>query len=185
MKLIAINGSPRQKGNTGRVITEAIKGAQEKEENLIVKEYFLQELELNPCIGCERCMKGLNCKFDGDKISEILNELMEADAVIIGSSIYFSQMTSQLKTLIDRCYSVFMNEEKEFTAKLTLFLTHGFPDDTYTDYLEYTLERTFKLAGFDTIEGLSVGGLHNVGELEETRPEILDKFKEIGAKLVS
>lgn len=183
MKLIAINGSPRNKGNTNRLLEEAIKGASE-EKDLTVKRYFLQDLDLNPCIGCERCMKGLNCKFDGDSISEIIDELLNCDAVIVGSSIYFSQVTSQLKMLIDRFYSVFTNEDKEFNAKLVLFLTHGFPDGTYEDYLKYATERTFELAGFKTIEGLTVGSLHDYGELEEKKSEVLKKSYEIGKELV-
>ena len=182
MKLIAINGSPREKGNTNRLIEETIKGANEKKD-ITIKKYFLQNLDLNPCIGCERCMKGLKCKFDGDSISEIINELLNCDAVIIGSPIYFSQVSSQLKMLIDRFYSIFTNEDKEFNAKLVLLLTHGFPDDTYNDYLKYTTERTFELAGFKTIEGLTLGNLHNYGELEEKNPESLNKAYEIGKKL--
>ncbi len=55
MKILALNGSPRKKGNTNRILDEMIKGCTEKGHD--VEKYFLDKLDINPCSGCEICAK--------------------------------------------------------------------------------------------------------------------------------
>jgi multimeric flavodoxin WrbA len=62
MKILALQGSPRKRGNTNRVLDEMIKGAEDNGHEVI--KYYLQGLDISPCSGCEICAKGKNCRYD-------------------------------------------------------------------------------------------------------------------------
>ncbi len=64
MKILALQASPRKKGNTNRMLDEMIKGAEDNGHE--VKKYFLNSLDINPCSGCEICAKGKDCRFEDD-----------------------------------------------------------------------------------------------------------------------
>ena len=94
MKILAIQASPRKKGNTNRVLDEMIKGCEDNGHEVI--KYYVNGLDINPCSGCEICAKGKDCRFDDDG-AEIINQLAEGASIIIASPIYFGQMTAQAK----------------------------------------------------------------------------------------
>ena len=53
MKVIALNGSPRKRGNSNRFLDEMIDAC--KSNGHEVKKYFLDKMDINPCSGCEIC----------------------------------------------------------------------------------------------------------------------------------
>ena len=55
MKILALQASPRKRGNTNRVLDEMIKGAEDNGHEVI--KYYLQEMYINQCSGCEICSK--------------------------------------------------------------------------------------------------------------------------------
>lgn len=101
MNVIAINGSPRKKGNTEillRTVMEEIESSGIKTE--IVQ---LGGKKVNGCVACMKCKKekdGL-CHKKNELINEIIQKMIKADAIIIGSPVYFSDITSETKALID------------------------------------------------------------------------------------
>lgn len=84
MKILAIQASPRKKGNTNRVLDEMIKGCEDNGHEVI--KYYVSGLDINPCSGCEICAKGKDCRFDDDG-AEIINQLAEGASIIIASPI--------------------------------------------------------------------------------------------------
>ena len=64
MKILAFQASPRKNGNTNRILDEMIKGAEDNGHEVI--KYYLQELDIKPCSGCEICAKGKDCRSDDD-----------------------------------------------------------------------------------------------------------------------
>jgi multimeric flavodoxin WrbA len=101
MTVLAINGSPRANGNTSIMLRWAIDAL--KAEGVEAK---LIEDAADPVQGCTACgycaaeKSGL-CVHN-DVISEIIPKMAEAEAVIMGSPVYFSDLTPWLKALIDR-----------------------------------------------------------------------------------
>ena len=149
MKILALNGSPRKKGNTNRILDEMISGCVENGHD--VEKYFLDKLDINHCSGCEICAKGKDCRFQDDG-SLIINQLADGASLIVASPIYFGQMTAQLKTIIDRFYSIFNNPDKHFDGKVAIIFTHAYPgDDFYKQYIELV-----KAQPFETIQNLKL-----------------------------
>ena len=102
MKVIGISGSPRKGGNTEILIRYALDPF--RELGWEVKEFFISENIINPCIGCDGCKATGSCEIKDD-MNFIYNEFTSCDALIIGSPAYYRNITAQLKALFDRCYA--------------------------------------------------------------------------------
>jgi multimeric flavodoxin WrbA len=101
MNVIAINGSPRKKGNTEILLRTVM----EEFESSGIKTEIVQlgGKKVNGCVACMKCKKekdGL-CHKKNELINEIIQKMIKADAIIIGSPVYFSDITSETKALID------------------------------------------------------------------------------------
>lgn len=104
MKVIALNGSPRKGWNTERLLQSALNGATSlgAETELIQ----LYDQEFKGCVSCFACkVKGSKtnglCAYK-DNLRPILKKCMEADAIIIGSPIYFDYPTAMTRALVER-----------------------------------------------------------------------------------
>ena len=93
-KIYAVNGSPRKNGNTAQLLQKALEGA--KAAGAEVKLIQLADLNFSGCISCFACKKIENpapgCILK-DNLAEILNKLVKADGIIMGSPIYFGAET--------------------------------------------------------------------------------------------
>ena len=179
-KILALQASPRKKGNTNRILDEMIKGAEDNGHE--VNKYYLQSLDIAPCSGCEICAKAKDCRYTDDG-SEIINQLSEGASIILASPIYFGQMTAQAKTIVDRFYSIFNNPEKKFKGKAAMIFTHAYPDkDIYEPYIRLTETQPFlNNTELEYIETLEVAGVKFIGDADKATDD-LKKAYEIGRK---
>jgi len=100
MKVIAITGSPREKGNTEYFVSEAL---DELVRNGIETELIsLRDKRIQPCTGCYNCVQAKICTLEKDDFDEIFHKMLDADGIIIGSPVYNSSVTAQTKALLDR-----------------------------------------------------------------------------------
>ena len=103
MKVVAFNGSPRKKGNTAMLINTVFDALQK--EGIETELLQLGGKDIKGCIGCMKCFEAQDNKCVTRK-DEILNEyvqkMIESDGIIIGSPTYFSNVSSEVKALIDR-----------------------------------------------------------------------------------
>lgn len=104
MKVMAFNGSPRKKWNTATLLAHALKGAasQGAETELI----HLYELNFKGCISCFAC-KTKGGKSYGrcavkDDLTPILQRIAQADALILGSPIYFGTVSGEMHSFMER-----------------------------------------------------------------------------------
>jgi len=102
MKVVAFNGSARRDGNTALLIRRVLGILDEKgiETELIQ----LAGEHLSGCRACRGCIEKKNrrCVNESDRVNEYIGKMLEADGIILGSPVYFSMMTSEMKALIDR-----------------------------------------------------------------------------------
>lgn len=102
--VIAINGSPRRKGNTATLLENALEGA--AETGAKTELVHLYDLTYKGCTSCFAC-KRKNGKFFGkcamkDALSPVLEKISKAKAVLFGSPIYISDITGELRSCIER-----------------------------------------------------------------------------------
>ncbi|MDD1723797.1 MAG: flavodoxin family protein, partial [Methanospirillum sp.] len=106
MRVLAISGSHLPKGNTSTLIgmiTGNIEGADIP--GLRIKKVTLSRRTIHPCRGCGKCMEKGRCVLSDD-FESIARKMMKSDLIIIGSPVYFHDVTGQVKNLIDRTYSL-------------------------------------------------------------------------------
>lgn len=101
---MAISGSPRKGGNTELLIKSSLEPF--REQGWDIREFFLSEKIVRPCIGCESCRFTGSCIIDNDDMAFLYQELPTCDAIIIGSPVYYSNVTSQLKAVFDRSFAL-------------------------------------------------------------------------------
>ena len=102
MKVVAFNGSPRKDGNTATLLKRVL---QVLEARGIKTELIqLAGTPLRGCNACRTCLttKNKRCAIEDDNVNEYIQKMLEADGIILGSPVYFSMMTPELKALIDR-----------------------------------------------------------------------------------
>lgn len=101
VKMLGVVGSPRFGGNTETLVKEALAGATETSE-VDAETIHLGSYKIEPCRACEVCPpKNKLCIIDDD-MQKLYDKLIEADALVIGSPVYFGDVSGQLKVFIDR-----------------------------------------------------------------------------------
>lgn len=104
MKIVIINGSHRKNGATA-IILDKIAFCLRQYQDVEVKLFHVADLDLKYCIGCCSCYKTGECVYRDD-IEALSKEIERADGIIIGSPTYASNVSGQLKTIIDRGHFV-------------------------------------------------------------------------------
>ena len=117
MKILLISGSPHKAGTTSVLIKAFSKGAESAGHE--VYHFNAGEKEVHPCIACEKCHSAVSACVFRDAFDAIRDMLIEADAVVFASPIYYYGLTAQLKAVIDRFYGI---DEQLRTAKKTALL---------------------------------------------------------------
>jgi multimeric flavodoxin WrbA len=102
MKAIAINGSARKDGNTA-ILTRYVFDELEK-AGVTTELIQLAGEKIHGCRACYACFKNKNnkCVFDDDIVNTCIQKMIDADAIILASPVYFANMSSEMKALIDR-----------------------------------------------------------------------------------
>lgn len=103
MKVVAFNGSPRKEGNTAQAIK--IVFAELQKEGVQTEFVQLGGRKVFGCLACGKCGQNKNnrCARTDDEMNIFIEKMIEADGIIIGSPTYFSNVSTEVKALIDRC----------------------------------------------------------------------------------
>ena len=102
MKVLAINGSPRKGGNTAHLIKHVFEELER--EGIDTELVELSGHRIRGCIACYRCieLKNGRCSLDDDILNELVGKMVEADGIVLGSPTYVSDVTAEMKAVIDR-----------------------------------------------------------------------------------
>lgn len=118
MKVVAFNGSPRKEGNTASLIKHVLDELEK--EGIETETIQIGGKNVHGCIACAKCFesKDKRCVIDKDIINECIEKMLEADGVILASPTYFSDLTPELKALIDRAGFVAKANSEMFRYKV-------------------------------------------------------------------
>ncbi|MGL4519922.1 MAG: flavodoxin family protein [Phocaeicola sp.] len=107
MKVVAINGSPKSKGNTYHSFS-ILKEELEK-QGIEMEIIHVGNKAIRGCIGCNRCaeVKTEECPtFPTDLVNETVQKMKQADGILIGSPVYYSGVAGTMKCFLDRAFYV-------------------------------------------------------------------------------
>ena len=101
LKVLMLNGSPREHGNIALAFQEM---EQVFRENGVESEnILLGKKDIRGCIACETCRKNKKCVFD-DIVNELADKFREADGLVIGSPVYFGSANGTLMSALQRLF---------------------------------------------------------------------------------
>jgi multimeric flavodoxin WrbA len=103
MKVVAFNGSPRVGGNTEQAIKIVFEELQKS--GIETELVQLGGRKVYGCLACWKCRekKDNRCVRNDDEMNTYIQKMFAADGIILGSPVYFSNVSTEIKALIDRC----------------------------------------------------------------------------------
>ena len=104
MQVIGINGSPRKQWNTATLVAKALEGA--AEQGAQTELVHLYDLDFKGCTSCFACKtrsgKSYGCCAMKDGLTPLLEKIATADALVIGSPVYFGSVTGETRSFMER-----------------------------------------------------------------------------------
>jgi multimeric flavodoxin WrbA len=136
MKVVALLGSPRPKGNSATLARKFLARAEKAGHTPIVHE--LGSLNYKGCVACYACKTSREDCVLRDDLTRVLADVAAADVLVLATPIYFGDLTSQLKGFVDRTFSYFTPDYRTSLApsrlkpgkKLVFIQTQGNPEET-------------------------------------------------------
>lgn len=106
MKMVAFNGSPNKEGNTCHAIR--LVAAELEKEGIETEIVQVGNKAIRGCIACYQCVKNQDqqCAIKGDEVNEWVQKMKDADAIILGSPVYYSAINGTMKSFLDRAFFV-------------------------------------------------------------------------------
>jgi multimeric flavodoxin WrbA len=185
MKIIAILGSPRAKSNSTVLARRILERAAQLGAE--TQEVVLNKLHYKGCQACETCKTKLDHCVLKDDLSEVLQAVKDADAVIMASPNYFGEVSGQFKSFFDRTYS-YLNPD--FSSRLkpgkssVFILAQGQPNlNLYAD-VHPRYEMWLNRYGFANNYLLRMNGPRAADSVSQ-RTDLIGQADEIADKLLS
>ena len=100
-KVLLINGSPNEYGNTWTALKEAADSLEQ--HGAETEMLYLGKQPMAGCIACYKCVKSGTCVFD-DQVNQVIERLEQYDGLIIGSPVYFAGPSGRLCAFLDRLF---------------------------------------------------------------------------------
>ncbi|MBI9073981.1 MAG: flavodoxin family protein [Desulfatibacillum sp.] len=118
MRALAINGSPRKGGNTETLLKHALAPLEAAGwETELVQ---VGGKKIKGCMACYKCWEKQNmqCVVDNDIFNGVMEKMVKADALILGSPTYFTDVSAEMKALLDRSGFVSLANDRVFAGKI-------------------------------------------------------------------
>lgn len=101
MKVLIINGSPKNDGNTAIAIGEMVKKFEE--EGIETEIMHIGGKDIRGCMACQKCFKDGKCVFD-DVVNEAAEKLAKADGLVLASPVYYASANGTIISFLDRLF---------------------------------------------------------------------------------
>lgn len=180
MKVLSVLGSPRRNGNTSALLDEFLKGITENHDGVEISKVFLQELEIKGCMGCNSCHKkestGCVIKDDMGKLYPMIDD---SEVIILSTPVYWWNMSSQLKTFIDRIYGF----KGTLKGKKMILLTTFGDDDKITSGALNIINSLKSMCQYEGIEFLFDYGVSSYKIPVNENKEVLKEVYELGRNI--
>ena len=165
-KIVVITGSPRKNGNSFAMVDAFIQAAKAKGHT--VTRFDAADKNLAGCHACETCFKtGKACSFDDD-FNTIAPAILEADAVVFATPVYWYSIPSQIKAVIDKLYSLVVGGKDYAGKECALIACCEEEDMTVLDGVRVPMERTAALLKWNMVGEVLVPGVLEAGAIDKT-----------------
>lgn len=191
MHIVCLMGSPRRKGNSARLANYLLE--QLGELGATIRTFELNDLQMRGCQACDACKRDHESCVVQDGLTEVLDAVFEADALVFASPVYYGDVSAQLKTFIDRSYSflkphyIALEHPNRFPERkpLVFILTQGHRDGRVFDDILPRYSQLFHWTGFAETTPVRVIDVYHPGEVEEKSPAVYTQLEQIASELVA
>jgi multimeric flavodoxin WrbA len=178
MKVVAIVGSPRPKGNTNYLVDQALQEI--SNHGIETEKIMLSQYRINGCLGHENCSSFAACQ-QKDDAPAILEKFSTADGIILATPVYYYNMTAQMKTFIDRNYFLYTHGIGLKARCAGVIVVAG---GSAIDITVRALKRCFRVQG-DKPEERTItltGYASRAGEVKN-QPALIEEARDLGKKM--
>lgn len=178
MKIVAIVGSPRSKGNTSYLTEQALDEA--AKHGCETEKIILCQHRVNPCLGHKDCSRRKACQ-QKDDAPWILEKFASADGVILATPVFYFNVSAQMKALIDRNYFLYTHDIRIKAKCAGLIIVAG---SAGIDTTDRALKRFLDLASrIPENRMLTVSGFAlQPGEVKN-RPALIEEARKLGRRM--
>lgn len=185
-QVVVLLGSPRKKGNSCVLAKQIIHGVESVGAK--VETVYLNGLDIKPCQACYACKKknSTGCAVDDD-MQSLYPKLVESDAWVIASPVYWFSMSAQTKIFMDRCFALW-NEDLEknpmYKKRIAIAMSYGDSDAFNSGCVNAlrSFQDAYRYVGAKIV-GMVYGSAEEPGEIA-ANAELMARAEEIGKKLV-
>lgn len=190
MKILAINGSRRKRGNTGSLIEAVL--APVRRWGAAIEVVTLGDYSIDGCCGCEGCADSWRCVVEDD-FAPLVAQLDAADGVVLASPTYWYSVTSDMKRFVDRSYSLirFPHSRQQWIGKYQgankVCLTLSVCEQPDPELAGNTLPLLTDFAtdiGLEVVDSVLAAGFFAAGSLGASAT-LLRRAEEAGQKLLA
>ena len=176
MKILALTGSPRKDGNSALLADNFIKGAQEAGHH--IERFDAAFKKVHPCVACNHCGMNGPCIFNDD-FNFVREHIVDADAVVFATPMYYFGVSAQLKAVIDRFYA--LNGQIHRPKKAVLLMTYANTAESEAKPIVSHYETLLNYLGWTDAGRVIASGVWTAGAVNDTKyPE---QAYELGRKI--
>jgi multimeric flavodoxin WrbA len=182
-KILVLLGSPRRNGNSAILAEKIAEGA--ASSGAASETIFLQDLKIAPCTSCYACQKKKTkgCSI-ADDMQILYPKLVEADAWVIASPVYWFNMSAQTKLWMDRCFALPAYGKDPFSGKrIAVAMSYGDADPLVSGCVNAirTFQDAYAYVGAKFV-GFVYGSAMGAGEIA-SQESLLQQAEALGRKL--
>jgi len=188
VKVLGIAASPRINGNSDILLQKALEGAESAGART---EYIrLAELNIAPCIECNRCYKTGSCQTRDD-FQVVISKILDAERLIFATPVFFMTVCAQAKLLIDRCQclwarKVVLKKPLETTGTqprcAMVIAVGGSGSKKMFESVRLTMKSWFDVLDLHYSRGLFVNRVDKPGDVER-HPAAMSRAFRLGQEL--
>ncbi len=163
MKVLAINGSHRKGKNTAKMLKLVL--AELEKAGAQTELIEAADLNIKYCMACNRCLRVTECSIQDDDMTMLANKMIASNAIVIGSPVYFGNVTARMKALMDRTRWMHMCENL-LDGKVGAALTIAGLRNGGQEMTQMLLERFLQHHGLQVVEARDPrAGVFNIGPM--------------------
>lgn len=164
MKILVLTGSPRKNGNSNILVDNFIKGAEENGHKVVRFDAAFKNV--HPCMACDRCGMSGECVFKDD-FGFVKENIVDADMVVFATPMYYFGISAQLKTIIDRFYSI--NGKIHTPKKSALFMTYADTRAIEAEPIKKHYETLLNYLSWTNVGEIIAPGVWLAGSINQTK----------------
>jgi len=173
--IVVLAGSPRKGGSTNKLVAAFIEGAESAGKEVTL--FRVAEMSISGCTGCSYCFSKKGICVLKDDMTQILDAIQKADAIVLASPVYFCSVSAQLELALDRTTALTMVEMPvKQSVLLMTCMDRASAEPAIAMYKAILQFKKWEDSGVIIASGLS--GMNNIDGFEE-----LEQARKLGREM--